>query len=78
VPPFDSLDTVSYLTSIATMAVSCTVSEIHRSHGRQRDREIDKKTDRQKDRQTDRQISVGRMRHKTHADTYKVNFVMTL
>jgi len=33
VPPFNSLDVVSYLTSIATMAVSCTVSEIHQLIG---------------------------------------------
>jgi len=33
VPPFDSLGMVSYSTSIATMAVSCTVSEIHQLIG---------------------------------------------
>ena len=32
-PPFDSLDMVSYSTSIATMAVSRTVSQIHRLIG---------------------------------------------
>ena len=32
-PPFDSLSMVSYSTSIATMAVSRTVSEIHRLIG---------------------------------------------
>jgi len=33
VPPFDSLGMVSYSTSIATMAVSRIVSEIHRLTG---------------------------------------------
>jgi len=33
VPPFDSLDMVSYSTSIATTAVSRTVSEIHQLIG---------------------------------------------
>ena len=32
-PPFDSLGLVSYSTSVATMAVSQTVSEIHRLIG---------------------------------------------
>ena len=36
-PPFDSLGMVSYSTSIATMAVSRTVSEIHRLIGQNRE-----------------------------------------
>jgi len=34
VPPFDSLGMVSYSTPIATMAVSRTVSEMHRLIGK--------------------------------------------
>jgi len=33
VPPFDSFGIVSYLTSIAAMAVSCTISKIHQLIG---------------------------------------------
>jgi len=33
VPPFNSLGMVSYLTSVATIAISCTVSKIHQLSG---------------------------------------------